>query len=166
MENLRVSAVKALLLSKSFPMKESLSVVSEEVKRVLQQNRVILAFVFGSAATGRTTRSSDLDLAVLLDEAVPERKYFAIRLRLLDQLSRVIKGRHLDVAVLNSASPLLVQLVLTRGKVIFCQDKDLKAEFQIKALQEFEDALYLRKTYYRYLEERVRQNKLGEIHES
>jgi len=121
--------------------------MSAEVRKVLQQNRVVLAFVFGSAAGGTATAWSDLDLGVLLDRAVPSQRYQRIRLRLLEQLSTVIKGRPLDVVILNNASPLLAQLVITRGKVLFCQDEELKAEFQVKTLQEFDDAYYLRRVY-------------------
>jgi len=128
-------------------MEQFLSLMSAEVRKVLQQNRVVLAFVFGSAAGGTATAWSDLDLGVLLDRAVPSQRYQRIRLRLLEQLSTVIKGRPLDVVILNNASPLLAQLVITRGKVLFCQDEELKAEFQVKTLQEFDDAYYLRRVY-------------------
>jgi predicted nucleotidyltransferase len=135
------------------------------VKNVFQKNKVALAFIFGSVAKGKTSRLSDLDFAVVLDKSVPLREYHQVRLSLADQLGRIIKSKPLDVAILNNASPLLAQLVITQGKLIFCQDENLRVAFQRKTLKNFDDAFYLRKTYYRYLARRVAENKLGEIYE-
>ncbi len=133
------------------------------IKNIFRRNKVVLAFLFGSTVKKKLTKLSDLDIAVVLDKTVSPNKYHQVRLSLLDQLGRIVKNKPLDVAVLNNASPLLVQLVITQGKLIFCQNEDLKVDFQVKALQEFDDAFYLRKVYYHYLEKRVKENKLGEI---
>jgi len=135
------------------------------VKNVFQKNKVVLAFLFGSAAKEKVTNLSDLDFAVVLNKSVPLDKYHQIRLSLLDQLGRIIKFKPLDVAILNDASPLLAQLVMTQGQLIFCQDEDLKADFQTKTLKNFDDAFYLKKVYYHYLGRRVKENKLGEYDE-
>lgn len=143
-----------------------MKIISENlsiIKNVFQKNRVVLAFLFGSAAKGKITKLSDLDLAVLLDKAIKPNKYFAIRLSLLDKLGRIIKNKPLDIVILNEASPLLAQMVASRGKIIYCQNNNIKASFQIKTLKNFDDAIYLRKTYYHYLENRVKNNKLGEV---
>ena len=144
---------------------EKIIVNSPAIKNIFRKNKVVLAFLFGSAVKRKLTKLSDLDIAVVLDEAVFPNKYHQVRLSLLDQLGKIIKNKPLDVAILNNASPLLSQLVMTQGKLIFCQDENLKANFQVKALQKFDDAFYLRKVYYRYLEKRIKENKLGEIYE-
>ncbi|MBI4757721.1 MAG: nucleotidyltransferase domain-containing protein [Chloroflexi bacterium] len=125
--------------------------------RILQNGR--------TAAEGKATKLSDLGLAVVLDKTTPQSKYHETRLLLLDQLGRVINNRPLDIAILNDASPLLAHVAVTKGKAIFCQDDDSRAAFQVKTLKEFDDAIYLRSVYYHYLEERVRENRLGETHE-
>ena len=135
------------------------------VKNVFKRNKVALAFLFGSQAKEKATHLSDLDFAVVLSKNVPLSEYHQVRLSLLDQLGRIIKDKPLDIAILNNASPLLSQLVITQGKVIFCQDEDLRAAFQTKTLKNFDDAFYLRKVYYYYLEKRVKENKLGEYYE-
>lgn len=136
----------------------------KSIVKILQKYKVVLAFVFGSTTKGKLTKLSDLDLAILLDKSVSDKKCFQIRLLLLDSLGKIIKSRPLDVIVLNEAPPLLAQAVATRGKVIYCQDENLKSSFQRKTLKNYDDAIYLRKVYYRYLEDRVRTNHLGETH--
>ncbi|MGM0365292.1 MAG: type VII toxin-antitoxin system MntA family adenylyltransferase antitoxin [Actinomycetota bacterium] len=133
------------------------------VTRILQENGAVLAFVFGSAVKGKQTRLSDIDIAVLLDKSICRGDYNRARLNIMDRLGRLVKNKPVDVAILNNASPLLAQLAVTRGRVIFCKDDDLRVNFQVRTLKEFDDALYLRRVYYKYLEERVRQNRLGEM---
>jgi len=135
----------------------------ESIKKIFQESRVVLAYIFGSAAKKELTKLSDIDFAVVLDKTISQSKYYKIRLFLLDRLGRIIKNKPLDVAILNNASPLLTQLVILQGKVIFCKNEDLRVSFQLKSLKEFDDALYLRKVYYSYLGERVKDNKLGDM---
>ncbi|MCG2790219.1 MAG: nucleotidyltransferase domain-containing protein [Actinomycetia bacterium] len=135
----------------------------QSIKKIFQESGVVLAYIFGSAAKKGFNKLSDIDFAVFLNKAISQSKYYTIRLLLLDQLGRVIKNKPLDVAILNNATPLLAQLVILQGKVIFYEDEDLRVSFQLKSLKEFDDALYLRKVYYNYLEERVKENKLGDM---
>jgi len=133
------------------------------IKKIFQDNGIVFAYIFGSAAKKGLTKLSDIDFAVFLDKSISQSEHYKIRLLLLDQLGRFIKNKPLDIAILNNASPLLVQLVILQGKVIFCKDEDLRVSFQLKSLKEFDDAFYLRRIYYRYLEERVKENRLGEV---
>jgi len=133
------------------------------IKKIFKKNKVVFAYIFGSAVKEGLTKLSDIDFAVFLDKAISKSKYCNIRLLILDQLGRVIKNKPLDIAILNNSSPLLAQLVILKGKIIFCEDEDLRIRFQLKSLKEFDDAFYLRKVYYRYLEERVKEDKLGEV---
>ena len=133
------------------------------IEKILRQNQVVLALVFGSVAKKRPNRLSDLDLGVVLADSVPNKKYPQTRLALLDKLGRILKKQPLDVIILNQASPLLTQMAISHGKVIFCPEQNLRIQFQIKSLKEFDDAYYLRRAYYHYLEQRVKNNQLGEI---
>lgn len=134
------------------------------IKKILQKNQVVLAFIFGSAANGKLTKLSDLDFAVLLQQNVLPEKYQRIRFSLLHHLGKIIKNRPLDVAILNDASPLLAQMAVTRGRIIYSKEDSLKNKFQSETLKNYDDTAYLRKTYYRYLESRVRNNHLGETY--
>jgi predicted nucleotidyltransferase len=44
-----------------------------ELKRIFEQRGVVLAYLFGSQATGRAGPLSDVDFAVLLDQRLPRR---------------------------------------------------------------------------------------------
>lgn len=134
------------------------------IKNIFAKNKVVLAFLFGSTVKGKATKLSDLDIGVVLAKNITVRQYHQIRITLLDQIGRVIKNRPIDLAILNEASPLLVQMVITRGRIIYCQSEFEKIEFQTNALKKFDDTFYLRKTYYHYLGKRVMEDTLGETY--
>lgn len=142
-------------------MKEILKNITA-IKKIFGKEKVVLAFVFGSTVKKTFNKLSDLDLAVVLDKSIQPSRYEEIRLSLLDQLSRLLKGKPLDMAILNNSSPLLTQMVISRGKIIFCRSEDFRVNFQSQVLQRFDDTLYLRRIYYQYLQNRVEENKLGE----
>lgn len=132
------------------------------LRKIFRKNKIVLAYLFGSVATEKEGKLSDIDFAVLLDEEVAVAKYFDIRLKLISQLGELIRDLPVDVIVLNEVPPILAQMALTRGKLLFCQDEDLKARFSLRTCQVAEEMRFLRETFYKYLEKRVRLNKLGE----
>ena len=77
---------------------------------------VASAYLFGSMATGRAHRESDVDVGVLLDRLVHPRPAdrFEARLRLAALLQSAT-GRDIDLVVLNDAPPQLGRHILTRG---------------------------------------------------
>jgi predicted nucleotidyltransferase len=78
---------------------------------------LVSAYLFGSMATGRTHRESDVDVAVLLDwreyPAVTQR--FDLRLRLSERL-RGVAGRAVDLVILNDAPPQFARYILKHGR--------------------------------------------------
>lgn len=92
---------------------------------VEQTDGLVSAYLFGSVASGRAHRESDLDLAVLLDRA----KYptpadrFELRLRLLGRLQK-ISGRNIDLVVLNDTPPHLARHIMTTGRRLVARDPE------------------------------------------
>ena len=109
----------------------------------------ISAYLFGSQATGRAHRESDVDLGVLLDRATyrDERRRFDARLRLAAQAGRAFGGAALDVVVLNDAPPQLAREIVTRGRRVFCGDPDADHVFRRTVLSRAADLEpFLRRT--------------------
>jgi len=105
------------------------------INKIFAKHRVVLAFIFGSTVKGKITKLSDLDIAVFLDKKVKPNKYQQIRLSLLDELGKIIKDKPLDIIVLNDCSPLLAQMAITKGKVIYCPNENLKVDLQVQSLK-------------------------------
>jgi predicted nucleotidyltransferase len=98
------------------------------LQRVLAEARpsgVLAVYLFGSHASGRAHRESDVDVAVLLDRArYPTRKArFDARLRLAGSLAGRLRPRAVDLVILNDAPPTLGRRIVTTGKRVACFDE-------------------------------------------
>jgi len=101
-----------------------------------KENKVFVAYLFGSYAKGNQTTKSDIDIAVLLSE-VPQ-KMLEYYLHLVDELSQVL-GNEVDLIILNTAPPLLKHQTIKHGKVVFCRDEKARIEFEARAQDEYLD---------------------------
>ena len=90
-----------------------------ELKEVLVQHGVVLAYVFGSQAESRARPSSDVEIAVLLPADIPPSKFFNVRLSLTNALMDLLHQNDIEVVVLNEATPLLAYQVLQNGKLVY-----------------------------------------------
>ena len=81
-----------------------------------------IALVFGSAAVGRLTPSSDLDLAVAMDKPLTDEDREAV----IDRTSAA-SGRDVDLIDLHRAHGLILREAICRGRVLFCRDRTLHA---------------------------------------
>lgn len=91
---------------------------------------VVSAYLFGSVATGRAHRESDVDVGVLLSRDVHPQPgdRFEARLRLVGSL-RATVGREVDVVILNDAPPTLARHVMTTGRRVALLDGEADHAF-------------------------------------
>ena len=90
------------------------------------------AYLFGSHASGRAHRESDVDVGVFLDRRrypTPEGR-FERRLEIFNQLSPAVAGAEVDVVILNDAPPGLARRIVLDGRRVFCSDPDVDRAFQ------------------------------------
>jgi len=84
------------------------------VCRILQSYPEIrVAMLFGSAASGRLTKKSDVDIAVAGDAALP----MQCRLDLAAELAKGV-GREVDLVDMQAVSGLILQQILTTGAML------------------------------------------------
>ncbi len=108
--------------------------IAGRVRPVLTENRqVVAAYLFGSAAAGRLRPGSDMDIAVLLDEASGEIDRKMQLERLLPPLCRALR-HDVHLVFLNQASYLLRAQVIDKGMLIYVSDKEQLALFRMKSL--------------------------------
>jgi predicted nucleotidyltransferase len=92
-----------------------------------------LAILFGSAAAGRQTFESDIDVAVAAQRALS----VAERVEIVERLAQGT-GRAVDLVDLATASGPLLNRALATGRLLFCTDRALYAEIIKRAL--YDDA--------------------------
>jgi uncharacterized protein len=84
---------------------------------------LVSSYVFGSAATGREHRESDVDVAVLVERSVYSTPVarFDLRLALVAKLQSVV-SREVDLVVLNDVPPQLARRIMTEGVRVLALD--------------------------------------------
>jgi predicted nucleotidyltransferase len=90
--------------------------------------KVMVAYLFGSHASGRQHLESDVDIGVLLPWVVGEgtRERFEIRIRLAGLLQAELQAGAVDLVVLNDAPPTLVRHITTEGILVYCTDPEVE----------------------------------------
>lgn len=105
----------------------------EDLTAVLEaEPHVRLAVLFGSAAAGRLRARSDIDLAILLDDAS------AMTPQVSAALSRAA-GRQVDVILLHNAPPLLRFEIARTGVVLIERVPHAWADFRARAMIDWWD---------------------------
>ena len=126
---------------------------------------ILLAYLFGSAAEGRTHSLSDLDVAVLvapeqfweLDASTP----WGYQASLAAELMGILARNDVDLVLLHSAPPLLAREVVRVGKLLCCRDEKVRVDFEVRVHQEYLDTQHLRGIQRSYLYEAARTGQFG-----
>jgi predicted nucleotidyltransferase len=86
---------------------------------------LVSAYLFGSVASGRAHRESDVDVGVLLDrqKCPTAGQRFDVRLTLIGPLQSAV-GRDVDLVVLNDAPPQLARHIMTTGQRLVVKDAE------------------------------------------
>ena len=110
--------------------------------RVFDRYPVIVAYLFGSQATGVSTPLSDVDIAVLLDADVPSPG--VVQAHLISDLMLVFQRSDIDVVILDTAPPLLKERAISRGRLLYCRDDLARVRFEVATRREYYDTQPLR----------------------
>jgi predicted nucleotidyltransferase len=121
--------------------------LKERLRSVISQYPLVrLCIVFGSAASGRLTSQSDLDIAVAAEAPLPPED----RLELLESISDATR-REVDLIDLNVETGPILKQVLSKGVIVQNADKSLYAGLISRMLFREADMMPY---YYRTLRER------------
>lgn len=121
---------------------------------------VRLAFLFGSQATGRARPDSDVDVALLVDDAEvrdPGATGRTLR-RIAGRLGREVASTRLDLVLLNQAPALLRHGVLRDGLVLWERSPGERARFARRTIRDHQDTQVRRE---RLRVARIRRLKRG-----
>jgi len=106
----------------------------KQIAEIRGETPIVSGYLFGSILKGNAGKTSDIDLAFLLDEKAY--KSDAIIAMLPAHLIAARVGmefnRQTDVMILNSASLEIAYEVVTTGKCFFELDPDMRMEYELK----------------------------------
>lgn len=124
-----------------------------------KQKEVKLAYLFGSAAKGTMGKLSDIDIAVYLDEKLNKSKRFEIRLKLISDISAILKTNKVDIVVMNEAPNALNYNIIKDGKILKFNAVKAKIEFNI--LKRYLDMKYYLKRHTELAINRIAERGLS-----
>ncbi len=111
---------------------------------ILSSYPIVAAYLFGSAAEGRATPLSDVDIALVIDQVkFSNSNRLQLELEIEDQISQVCKIPNADVHIINDA-PLVIQgEVLTNGILLYSHDEEARVDYETRTRMEYFDFLLL-----------------------
>lgn len=130
------------------------------LKKILyQQSDVVLAYTFGSYASGRITPLSDFDIALLLKNGSISKSLLIQKERILFSLiSKALHTDEIDLIILNIAPITLQHSIIKNGNLLFCKDHSKKTTFTQNVVLGYLDTIPLRKELSFHLKERLSLN--------
>ncbi len=112
------------------------------LRHVLEQHPVTLAYLYGSAAIGRMTPLSDIDIALVLDEdTVSDFPRLQFELMVADRIDEECGISQADVRIVNDAPIMLRGRVVTEGISLFVRDEAKRIAFEARTRDEYFDFL-------------------------
>lgn len=129
------------------PKKHSLADLNELTRAIVSvcenEPAIAAAYLFGSYANGKQKPDSDIDVAVLLDDAR------AADFSVLAFTSAVEKnlGHQADIVILNQAGEVLKFEIRLHGTLIYERFREYRKQFEIMGRRSYEDFLYLHHHY-------------------
>ncbi len=106
-----------------------------------QQDDVLFALLFGSQARGTAGPLSDVDVAVMLLDAMDPMARFRRRLKLMVDISRVLGTDEVDVAILNDVPITLGYRVFRDGLMLACRDRAAFVRAKASTISQYIDFL-------------------------
>lgn len=111
-------------------MDEKIRAAAETIKKLDREGRVQFIILYGSHASGKHDKLSDIDLAV--GYAGDRRQRFNFRIKVLGEL-----GDEFDVQIFQDL-PLYIRMEVLKGKALYVRDLKASSELALETIRDFE----------------------------
>lgn len=122
----------------------------EKIKRKLSKYfttrpEIRVGYIFGSIAKGENSRLSDIDIAILLDDASLSKDVaYRYKAKVISELMGMVKTDKVDLVILNESPLFLCFRVIHDGLVVYSKDEKKRIDFEVRIMSQYID----RKYYY------------------
>ncbi len=129
-----------------------------QIKQLARKQGVKYLYLFGSQARGDENQSSDFDFAVKFDGK--NKNTFKAKLRLMSELSKILKNDKVDVIDFNKAEPILAFNAIKAGQVIYSRTEKERVMDRVRIMQVYYDRLYYYNRHFKNAIDQMAQGKL------
>ena len=116
------------------------------VSRLARQPGLVAAYLFGSQGRREATASSDVDVAIWLEQT--PQSFDEYPFDLVADLEQAL-GKPVDLVVLNAAPSDLVHRVLSDGVLLIENNRSARVRFEVRSRNDYFDMLPIRNLYRR-----------------
>lgn len=127
------------------------------ISNMKDKYNIKFAYIFGSQATGKASKNSDVDIAVYFGKSYEAMEEVFIRGDIIEEGKAFFK-KDIDVVSLNNASLLMKYEIIHDGIVI--KDDDERTNFESLALREYFDFKYYSDIYDDAVIKKIKQGKV------
>ncbi len=113
--------------------------MKKELKRKFKELEISIVYLFGSRAMGRGSRSSDIDIGVVLKDSPPGKDTRALYQNLYEIFIKVYPTSKLDIVFLQVAPLSLQYFAIKEGKVLFEEDPTFTADYEESIIKQYLD---------------------------
>ena len=106
---------------------------------------IVLLYLHGAHARGTQGPLSDLDIAVLLEEAVAQERESSLDILL--SLQALCGREDVDLVVLNTAGPIIRSRIVRSGRLVYARSERDRVIFEAAAIKEALDFQYFSRVY-------------------
>jgi len=110
-----------------------------------KQEHVKLAYLYGSAALGKSGKLSDVDIGVLLDDSLSKKERFDLQLKLIGDIAEILKRDRIDLVIINDAPLSLNYEIIKVNCPLFVRGRIEKIDFEHGVLSRYLDRRYYEK---------------------
>ena len=131
------------------------------IKYIQVQKDVKIAYLFGSSTKNNVRKLSDIDIGVLLDESLTEVKISELRLKLISDLTSILRTNKVDLVVMNNAPLLLNYEIIKSNYPIFIRNESERIDFECRIMSKYLDRRYYDKRHYKIFLSKVAKRGLS-----
>lgn len=131
--------------------KKDLQPVKDYFANLDNMDNVQAAYLFGSHATGKDNKLSDLDLAILLKE---EKNQPEIKLKILKELTE-LGYDNIDLVILNNLSIVAKYEVVKHNNLLYASENFEPTSYFSLTIRKYLDFKPFLKVQQKYLKERI-----------
>lgn len=115
---------------------ENIDTLGDVLKKY--EDKIIVAYLFGSVNDGNMNALSDIDIAILFKE-MPKEDIINLEFEVSEDISKHLKTEEIDLVNLNFA-PLSVRYgVIKNKKILYYSDKQKVVDFEFEVIKSFLD---------------------------
>ena len=125
--------------------------IYEKIKNIAKKNGFDLVVLFGSQISGRIHSESDIDIGIYSSSGILWDKTNIIA----KEFSEIFKSNNIDLNIISSNNPVLMNTILTTGTIVYESEKDVANNLKLYSWKLVAESKSFRDRVFELLKARV-----------